>query len=71
MTRIAPTEIVEIACEVRRQTDKAWLIFDGSREAWIPTSQISDYATDKGDLGGEKVTSIFIPVWLATEKGLV
>ena len=71
MTRIAPQETIEIACEVRRQTDKAWLIFDGSREAWIPTSQISDHATDQGGLFGEKVTSIFVPVWLATEKGLV
>ena len=68
--RVGPTEIIEIACEVRRETDKAWLIFDGVREVWIARSQISDQAEEAG-LFGRKVTSIFIPVWLATEKGLV
>lgn len=64
------TEQIEIACEVRRETDKAWLIFDGTREVWIARSQISDYTTSAG-LFGAKVASIFVPVWLAEEKGLV
>ncbi len=68
--RIAPTETIEIACEVHRETEKAWLIFDGVREVWIARSQITDYMEEAG-LFGRKVTSIFIPVWLATEKGLV
>ena len=70
MTRIAPTETIEIACQVRRQTDKAWLIYDGTKEVWLPTSQITDHTTTQG-LFGEKITSVFVPVWLATEKGLV
>lgn len=53
--------IVEIKCTVARSTDKAVLITDGTRNAWIPRSQISDESDD----------SIFIPLWLATEKGLV
>jgi hypothetical protein len=68
--RDGPTETIEIACEVRRETDKAWLIFDGIKEVWIARSQISDQVEEAG-LFGRKVTSIFIPVWLATEKGLV
>lgn len=68
--RMSPTEIIEIACEVRRETDRAWLIYDGAREVWIARSQISDQIEEAG-LFGRKVTSIFIPVWLATEKGLV
>lgn len=68
--RMNPTETIEIACEVLRETDKAWLIYDGAREVWIVRSQISDYMQENG-LFGRKVTSIFIPVWLATEKGLV
>ena len=68
--RVSPTETIEIACEVRRHTDKAWLVFDGVREVWIAKSQITDYAEERG-LIDTKVTSIFIPVWLATEKGLI
>jgi hypothetical protein len=54
---------IEIACEVRRETTLAVLIFDGTREVWVPKSHISDEAVDK--------SSIFIPEWLAIEKGLV
>lgn len=36
------TQDIEIACEVRRETDAAYLINDGTREAWIPKSQVSD-----------------------------
>lgn len=68
--RANPTETVEIACEVRRCTDKAWLIYDGAREVWIAKSQISDYVEQQG-LFGKKITSVFIPVWLAQEKGLI
>jgi hypothetical protein len=68
--RYSPTETIEIACEIRKHTDKAWLVFDGVREVWIAKSQISDYMEERG-LIGMKVTSIFIPVWLATEKGLI
>lgn len=65
-----PTETIEIACQVKRETDKAWLIYDGAREVWIAKSQISDYVTESG-LFGPKVSSIFMPVWLAQEKGLI
>ncbi|MBP7572586.1 MAG: hypothetical protein KA777_01280 [Rhodoferax sp.] len=68
--RASPTEVVEIACEVKRQTDKAWLVFDGVREVWIATSQISDQTDEQGRFG-TKVTSIFVPLWLAREKGLI
>jgi len=68
--RVSPTETIEIACEVRRQTDKAWLVYDGAREVWIARSQITDYVEEQG-LIGKRITSIFIPVWLATEKGLI
>jgi len=64
-----PNEPIEIACEVRRQTDKAWLIFDGDQEVWLPRSQIKDTVEQSG-LFGRKITSIFVPAWLALEKGL-
>lgn len=68
--RASPTEVVEIACEIKRETDKAWLVFDGAREVWIAKSQISDYVEEQG-LISKKVTSVFVPLWLAHEKGLI
>jgi hypothetical protein len=57
---------VEIACEVRAETEKAILIFDGVNTVWIPRSQIKDECEEKG-----VITSIFITEWLANEKGLI
>lgn len=57
---------VEIAVEVRLRTPKAFKIFDGKTECWIPRSQISDYSGDE-----ESPETIFIPEWLATKKGLI
>jgi hypothetical protein len=31
-------EIIEIAGEVRHETEKAYLLFDGDKEVWIPKS---------------------------------
>jgi len=57
---------IEIAVEVRGETDKALKVFDGKVEVWIPKSNISDECEDKG-----RIVSIFIPEWLALEKGLI
>lgn len=61
------TKDVEIEVEVRAETAKAILVFDGRTEVWIPRSQIRDQC--ENDLGA--ITSIFISEWLATEKGLL
>ena len=61
---------VELEIRVKAVTDRALLVTtDGDNEAWIPKSQITDYAGSE-DLDA-RVTSIFISEWLATEKGLV
>lgn len=57
---------IEIAVEVRVETPKALLVFDGKTEVWIPKSQIHDQCEEKG-----QITSIFITEWLATQKGLI
>lgn len=66
------SSIVEIACVVKRTTEKAILINHGvPEEVWIPKSQISDWCDGPDDEPGYGTTSIFIPEWLATEKELV
>jgi|GEM_PF-1482220 len=53
---------VEIAVEVRAETDKALLVFDGAREVWIPKSQIRDQCEEDGLLGKKINREIRIPV---------
>jgi len=57
---------IEIAIEVRARTDKALMVFDGKTECWIPRSQISDYSGEENS-----PETIFIPEWLALNKGLI
>lgn len=61
---------VELEVKVRAVTEKAIQVsVDGSTWMWVPKSQVSDYAGSE-DLD-QNVTSIFVPQWLAEEKGLV
>lgn len=64
--KMAQSKDVEIEIEVLGQTDKALRVSNGKVEAWVPKSQISDECEENG-----KTTSIFIPEWLAVDKGLV
>ena len=47
--------LVDIAAQIRHETAKAWLLFDGTREAWVPKSQVED----NGD------GTFTLPLWLA------
>lgn len=65
-----PNTEVEILVVVKRVTERAILVNHGvEKEEWLPISQISDWC------GSEEVgigtTSVFIPEWLAIEKGMV
>lgn len=54
--------LIEISCEWRGETDKAWLIYDGSIEVWIPKSQCeADW----------KDGIVEMPEYLAKLKGLI
>ena len=54
------SDLIDIACEVRHETEKATLIFDGTKEVWLPKAlvEIED---------GEAT----MPEWLALDKGLI
>lgn len=60
------SDTIEVEVELRGGTDKAIKVSNGKIEAWIPRSQITDECEDKG-----RLISIFIPTWLAHEKGLI
>ncbi len=54
-------DIIEIAADLRRETEKAFLLYDGSKEAWVPKAQVEN----NGD------GTISMPEWLAMEKGFI
>lgn len=57
-------EMIDIACEVMRETDKAVLVSEtGEKDdgVWLPKSQIE--INDDG--------TISLPEWLAMDKGLI
>ena len=59
------SESVILSGEVRRETERAILFFDGAREVWIPKSQILD-RYDYSDS-----VEITITLWIAEQKELV
>lgn len=54
-----------INCELLRETDKAWLINDGTKDVWFPKSQgdLDPCADGTHDLFGEE--------WIMKDKGLI
>ena len=58
---------IDIACHIVNETELAIQIDDGDRTAWIPKSLI-----DSIDTGGQHCCDVvYIPEWLALEKGLI
>ena len=63
MSRYDP---VEFCGELRHETDRAYLVFDGLNEVWLPKSQVQDHRQIKGS-----DYEFVIPEWLAIEKGII
>ena len=55
------SDIVDVAGEIRAQTEKAIQFYDGNVTVWLPRSQI-----EIGDDG-----TVAMPEWLAKDKGLI
>jgi hypothetical protein len=56
------SDLIDIAGEIRRETDKAYQFFDGLRTVWLPKSQCEWDQDDR---------TMAMPSWLAEEKELV
>lgn len=56
------SDLIDIACELRGETEKAWRVFDGARTVWVPKSQC-EFDADSGTLT--------MPEWLAKDKELI
>jgi hypothetical protein len=53
--------LVDIAAELRHETLKAWLIFDGDQEVWVPKSLVEN----NGD------GTFTMPEWFAKKLELI
>ena len=60
-------EEMELTVHVLDETEKAYKVFDGDTEAWIPKSLIVLVSPT----ANVNVINIVIPEWLAEKKGLV
>lgn len=56
------SDIVDIAGDLRHETGKAYLIFDGTKEVWLPKSLVERDAEHN---------TFAMPEWLAKDKGLI
>lgn len=54
--------LVDISGEIKRETEKAYLFYDGKRDVWLPKSQC-EWDADKKEMTMEE--------WLAREKELI
>lgn len=61
MTRLHQTVLIDIAAEIRAETNSAYKLFDGAKAEWVPKSQVQD--NEDG--------TFTMPEWLAKEKGFI
>jgi hypothetical protein len=54
-------ELFDLAAELRHETLLAYLLFDGTKEAWVPKSQVEN--NNDG--------TFTMPQWLAEKVGFV
>jgi hypothetical protein len=54
-------QLIDIAGELRGETDKAFRIYDGKTTEWVPKSQV-----EKNEDG-----TFTMSLWLAQEKGFI
>ncbi len=54
-------DIIEISADLRHETEKALLLYDGDKEAWFPKSQVEN--NNDGTFS--------MPEWLAEKAGFI
>lgn len=62
MVKIGRSDLVDIAAELRHETARAFLVFDGTREVWLPKS-LAEHDEAEGTFA--------MPEWLAKDKELI
>ena len=63
-----PKNYVELTLEIKKETDQAILVSDGSVQAWIPKSQL-ECDPEPSQIDG--LFDICIAEWIAEDKELI
>lgn len=58
---MSKSELFDVAAELRHETERAFLLFDGDKEVWVPKSLVEN--NEDG--------TFTMPLWLAEKHGLV
>ena len=53
--------LTDIAAELKHETPKAFLIFDGAKSEWVPKSMVEN----------NRDGTFTMPEWLAKDKGFI
>lgn len=61
MRQAGRSDLVDVAAQLKGETEKAWRIDDGATIAWLPKSEV--------EYDGEGIFTM--PEWLAKAKGLI
>ena len=61
MEHTGRSNLIDIAGEIKAETERAWKLFDGKRSEWVPKSQVEN----NGD------GTFTMPEWLAREKEFI
>jgi hypothetical protein len=63
--RATRADMMEFYLEAIGETDRAVWFTDGENRVWLPKSQIEAKHVKDSDF------QVFVPIWLAKEKGLI
>ena len=58
---MAKSELFDMAGEIKVETEKAYLLYDGKKSEWVPKSQVEN----NGD------GTFTMTLWFAKEKGFI
>jgi hypothetical protein len=58
---VADKTLVDIAAEIRGETEKSLRLHDGTKTEWVLKSQVEDNGDD----------TFTMPMWLAEDKGFI
>ena len=54
-------DLIDISAKLKHETAKAFLLFDGAREEWVPKSMVEN----------NRDGTFTMPEWLAQDKGFI
>jgi hypothetical protein len=60
------SDLIDVIVIVKHTTERAVLVTDGTRQAWLPLSQVEVAANEDG-----RTHTLTLPEWLAHERGLI